>query len=118
MRTKLPICTNLYRSLKHRFERYEISNYARGKATAAIILCTGIITRMQHLERVPAVLTAARVFTAAAKVQNYIQLIQSGGQLYDKEELPVPVQFEEFMFMNLRKKSGVSLTEAKQRFGI
>ena len=26
--------------------------------------------------------------------------------------------FEEFMFMNLRKKSGVSLTEAKQRFGI
>lgn len=56
--------------------------------------------------------------TAAGKVNDYIQLIKNSGHLYDKEELPLQIQFEEFMFMNLRKKSGADLIEAKQRFGI
>ena len=60
---------------------------------------------MLHLARVPAVLAAARVLLLQLKYKITYSLSQSGGQLYDKEELPVPVQFEEFMFMNLRKKA-------------
>lgn len=100
------------------FERYEISNYARGKAYSRHNLVYWHYYPYAAFGAGACGFSGSARFTAAAEVQNYIQLIQSGGQLYDKEELPVPVQFEEFMFMNLRKKSGVSLTEAKQRFGI
>ena len=100
------------------FERYEISNYARGKAYSRHNLVYWHYYPYAAFGAGACGFNGRARFTAAAKVQNYIQLIQSGGQLYDKEELPVPVQFEEFMFMNLRKKSGVSLSEAKQRFGI
>lgn len=100
------------------FERYEISNYARDKAYSCHNLVYWHYYPYAAFGAGACGFCGSARFTAAAKVQNYIQLIQSGGQLYDKEELPVPVQFEEFMFMNLRKKSGVSLTEAKQRFGI
>ena len=100
------------------FERYEISNYARGKAYSRHNLVYWHYYPYAAFGAGACGFSGSARFTAAAKVQNYIQLIQSGGQIYDKEELPVPVQFEEFMFMNLRKKSGVSLNEAKQRFGI
>ncbi len=100
------------------FERYEISNYARGKAYSRHNLVYWHYYPYAAFGAGACGFSGSARFTAAAKVQNYIQLIQSCGQLYDKEELPVPVQFEEFMFMNLRKQSGVSLTEAEQRFGI
>ena len=100
------------------FERYEISNYARGKAYSRHNLVYWHYYPYAAFGAGACGFNGSARFTAAAEVQDYIQLIQSGGQIYDKEELPVPVQFEEFMFMNLRKKSGVSLNEAKQRFGI
>ena len=102
----------------HGFERYEISNYARGKAYSRHNLVYWHYYPYAAFGAGACGFSGSARFTAAAKVQDYIQLTQSGGQLYDKEELPVPVQFEEFMFMNLRKKSGVNLSEAKQRFGI
>ena len=64
------------------FERYEISNYARGGAYS------------RH------------------------NAVNSGAKLYDTENLTPAIQFEEFMFMGLRKKSGVNLLEAKERFGV
>lgn len=100
------------------FERYEISNYARGKAYSRHNLVYWHYYPYAAFGAGACGFSSSARFTAAAKVQDYIQLIKSGGQLYNKEELPVPVQFEEFMFMNLRKKSGVSLSEAEQRFGI
>lgn len=100
------------------FERYEISNYARGRMYSRHNLVYWSYYPYAAFGAGACGFSGSVRFTAAGKVKDYIRLVQNGGQLYDKEELPAPVQFEEFMFMNLRKKNGVDLTEAKQRFGI
>ena len=55
------------------------------KRTAAITLCTGITTRMRHLVRVPAVLTAARVLLLQLKYKTTYSLYKAAGSFMIKK---------------------------------
>ena len=55
------------------------------KRTAAITLCTGIITRMRHLALVPAVLTAARVLLLQLKYKTTYSLYKAAGSFMIKK---------------------------------
>ena len=100
------------------FERYEISNYARGGAYSRHNLVYWHYYPYAAFGAGACGFNGSARFTAAADVRSYIAAVQNGAPLYDTEELDIAVQFEEFMFMNLRKKSGADLIEAKERFGI
>lgn len=103
---------------EHGFERYEISNYAKNGEYSRHNLVYWHYLPYAAFGAGACGFNGSARFTAAADVRSYISGVQNSMPLYDKEELPERVQFEEFMFMNLRKKSGVDLTEAKVRFGI
>lgn len=100
------------------FERYEISNYAKNGEYSRHNLVYWHYLPYAAFGAGACGFNGSARFTAAADVRSYISGVQNAMPLYDKEELPERVQFEEFMFMNLRKKSGVDLTEVKVRFGI
>lgn len=100
------------------FERYEISNYAKNGEYSRHNLVYWHYLPYAAFGAGACGFNGSARFTAAADVRSYISGVHNAMPLYDKEELPERVQFEEFMFMNLRKKSGVDLTEAKVRFGI
>lgn len=100
------------------FERYEISNYARGGAYSRHNLVYWHYYPYAAFGAGACGFNGSARFTAKGSVPDYIKAVESQNGIYDKEELEPSVQFEEFMFMGLRKKSGVDLLEAKERFGI
>ncbi len=100
------------------FERYEVSNYARGGAYSRHNLVYWHYYPYAAFGAGACGFNGSARFTAKGSVTDYIKAVENGGQLYDEEVLEPSVQFEEFMFMGLRKKSGVNLLEAKERFGI
>ncbi len=100
------------------FERYEISNYARGRAYSRHNLVYWHYYPYAAFGAGACGFNGSTRFTAKGRVPDYIKAVENGGQLYNEEVLAPSVQFEEFMFMGLRKKSGVNLLEAKERFGI
>ena len=100
------------------FERYEISNYARGKAYSRHNLVYWHYYPYAAFGAGACGFNGSARFTGTPVVRNYIEGITNGNPLYDVEQLTPAVQFEEFMFMGLRKKSGVNLLEAKERFGV
>ena len=100
------------------FERYEISNYARGGAYSRHNLVYWHYYPYAAFGAGACGFNGIARFTAKANVSAYINAVNSGADLYDTENLTPAVQFEEFMFMGLRKKSGINLMEAKERFGV
>ena len=100
------------------FERYEISNYARGGAYSRHNLVYWHYYPYAAFGAGACGFNGSARFTAKANVTAYINAVNSGADLYDTENLTSAIQFEEFMFMGLRKKSGINLMEAKERFGV
>ena len=100
------------------FERYEISNYAKGGAYSRHNLVYWHYYPYAAFGAGACGFNGSARFTAKANVTAYINAVNSGADLYDTENLTPAIQFEEFMFMGLRKKSGVNLLEAKERFGV
>ena len=100
------------------FERYEISNYARGRAYSRHNLVYWHYYPYAAFGAGACGFNGSARFTAKANVKAYINAVNSGAELYDTENLTSAIQFEEFMFMGLRKKSGINLLEAKERFGV
>lgn len=100
------------------FERYEISNYARGGAYSRHNLVYWHYYPYAAFGAGACGFNGSARRTAVSGVSDYLACAQSKNFVYDVEELPLPVQFEEFMFMGLRKKSGVSLAQAQRRFGV
>ena len=100
------------------FERYEISNYARGGSYSKHNLVYWHYYPYAAFGAGACGFNGSARFTGTPAVRNYIEGITNGKPVYDVERLMPAVQFEEFMFMGLRKKSGVNLLEAKERFGV
>ena len=100
------------------FERYEISNYARGGAYSRHNLVYWHYYPYAAFGTGACGFNGSARFTAKANVTEYINAVNSGADLYDTENLTPAIQFEEFMFMGLRKKSGINLMEAKERFDV
>ena len=100
------------------FERYEISNYARNGAYSKHNLVYWHYYPYAAFGAGACGFNGSARFTGTPTVRNYIEEITNGNPLYDVERLTPAMQFEEFMFMGLRKKSGVNLLEAKERFGV
>ena len=100
------------------FELYEISNYARGGAYSRHNLVYWHYYPYAAFGAGACGFNGSARFTAKANVMEYINTVKAGTDLYDKENLTPAIQFEEFMFMGLRKKSGINLMEAKERFGV
>ena len=102
----------------HGFERYEISNYASSGAYSKHNLVYWRYYPYAAFGAGACGFNGSARFTGTPAVHNYIEGITNGKPIYDVEQLTPAVQFEEFMFMGLRKKSGVNLLEAKERFGV
>ncbi len=100
------------------FERYEISNYARSGAYSRHNLVYWHYYPYAAFGAGACGFNGKARFTGAFKVYDYIDGIKNGRPVYDREDLPPDVQFEEFMFMGLRKNSGIDLREAKERFNV
>ena len=102
----------------HGFERYEISNYASSGAYSKHNLVYWHYYPYAAFGAGACGFNGSARFTGTPAVPDYIEGITNVKPLYDVEQLTPAVQFEEFMFMGLRKKSGVNLLEAKERFGV
>ena len=100
------------------FERYEISNYARSGAYSKHNLVYWHYYPYVAFGAGACGFNGSARFTGTPAVRNYIEGITNGKPLYDVERLTPAMQFKEFMFMGLRKKSGVNLLEAKERFSV
>ncbi|PWM77711.1 MAG: coproporphyrinogen III oxidase [Phascolarctobacterium sp.] len=100
------------------FERYEISNYARNGAYSRHNLVYWHYYPYAAFGAGACGFNGSARFTGTGTVPGYINGINAGADIYEVEQLTPAVQFEEFMFMGLRKRCGVNLLEAKERFGV
>lgn len=100
------------------FERYEVSNYARNGAYSYHNLVYWHYYPYAAFGAGACGFNGNARFTGTNTVPGYIKGISAGVDIYEVEQLTSNMKFEEFMFMGLRKKSGVNLMEAKERFGV
>ncbi len=102
---------------KHGYSHYEISNYARG----------GFMSRHNHHywacgEYLGFGAGAHSYFGGVrssnfSKLEDYIERVESGKPLMDhKEEIDLEEGMKEFMILGLRKLTGVSLSQFKEKF--
>lgn len=95
------------------FERYEVSNYAKNGQYSKHNLVYWQYLPYAAFGAAACGFDGARRFTARADVASYIE-----APIYNVEGLSKTELFSEFMFMGLRKSSGVKLAEVRDRFGV
>lgn len=100
------------------FERYEVSNYARGGAYSRHNLVYWQYLPYEAFGAAACAFDGAARVTATADVAAYIAGSESGKDIYAVEQLSDAELLGEFMFMNLRKTSGADLLQARERYGV
>lgn len=100
------------------FERYEVSNYARGGAYSRHNLVYWQYLPYEAFGAAACAFDGAARVTATADVAAYIAGSESGKDIYAAEQLGNAELLGEFMFMNLRKTSGADLLHARERYGV
>lgn len=100
------------------FERYEVSNYARGGAYSRHNLVYWQYLPYEAFGAAACAFDGAARVTATANVAAYIAGSESGKDIYAAEQLSGAELLGEFMFMNLRKTSGADLLQARERYGV
>lgn len=100
------------------YERYEISNYARGSAYSRHNLAYWQYLPYEAFGAAACAFDGAKRVTATAEVAAYIASSESGKDIYAAEQLSNAELLGEFMFMNLRKTSGADLLQARERYGV
>lgn len=100
------------------FERYEVSNYARGGAYSRHNLVYWQHLPYEAFGAAACAFDGAARVTATADVAAYIAGSESGKDIYAVEQLSDAELLGEFMFMNLRKTSGADLLQARERYGV
>lgn len=100
------------------FERYEISNYARGGAYSRHNMVYWQYLPYEAFGAASCAFDGAARVTATAEVAAYIAGSESGKDIYAVEQLSDAELLGEFMFMNLRKTSGADLLQARERYGV
>lgn len=99
------------------FERYEISNYAKGEQYSKHNLVYWKYQPYAAFGAAACGFDGSARYTAASDVEAYINA-QLSSFIYDTEQLSEAELLGEFMFMGLRKTSGANLREARERFGV
>lgn len=100
------------------FERYEVSNYARGGVYSRHNLVYWQYLPYEAFGAAACAFDGAARVTATADVAAYIAGSESGKDIYAAEQLSNAELLGEFMFMNLRKTSGADLLQARERYGV
>lgn len=100
------------------FERYEVSNYARGGAYSRHNLVYWQYLPYEAFGAAACAFDGAARVTATANVAAYIAGSEAGKDIYAAEQLSGAELLGEFMFMNLRKTSGADLLQARERYGV
>ncbi|MBR2039470.1 MAG: coproporphyrinogen III oxidase family protein, partial [Phascolarctobacterium sp.] len=99
------------------FERYEISNYAKNGQYSKHNLVYWQYQPYAAFGAAACGFDGASRFTAKEVVEDYIAQV-GNDTIYNEENLSKQELLGEFMFMGLRKSSGVNLKEARERFGV
>ncbi len=100
------------------FERYEVSNYARGGVYSRHNLVYWQYLPYEAFGAAACAFDGAARVTATANVAAYIAGSEAGKDIYAAEQLSGAELLGEFMFMNLRKTSGADLLQARERYGV
>lgn len=100
------------------FERYEVSNYARGGAYSRHNMVYWQYLPYEAFGVAACAFDGAARVTATAEVAAYIADSESGKDIYVVEQLSNAELLGEFMFMNLRKTTGADLAQARERYGV
>lgn len=100
------------------YERYEISNYARGGAYSRHNLVYWQYLPYEAFGAAACAFDGAGRMTATADVAAYIAGSASGRDIYDTEQLTAAELVSEFMFMNLRRTAGADLRQVRERYGV
>lgn len=103
---------------KQGYERYEVSNYARGGAYSRHNLVYWQYLPYEAFGAAACAFDGAKRVTATAEVAAYIAGSESGKDIYEVEQLSQAALLGEFMFMNLRKTTGADLAQARERYGV
>lgn len=100
------------------YERYEISNYARGGAYSRHNMAYWRYLPYEAFGAAACAFDGTARTTATAEVAAYIAGSESGQEIYTVEQLSNAELMGEFMFMNLRKTFGADLAQARERYGV
>lgn len=103
---------------KEGFERYEVSNYARDKRQSQHNLAYWRYLPYEAFGAAACAFDGRQRRTGTEDVRAYIAGCRSNAPVYHTEVLTDGERLSEFMFMNLRKTSGVDLAAATERFDV
>ncbi len=99
------------------FERYEISNYAKNGQFSRHNLAYWQYQPYAAFGAAACGFDGKVRYTATDAVQTYIKEVSSSS-IYNEETLSEAELLGEFMFMGLRKTSGVNLQEVREKFNV
>ena len=115
-------CADMYElvqetMIKHGYERYEISNYAKNKGYSRHNLVYWHYYPYLSFGAAACGFDGTKRLTGIEDLKKYVQQASADKFIYNEEKLTKEEQLSEFMFMNLRKVEGADLREAYTRFG-